>query len=505
MRFSLRSPGFRIAAIVATAVLVAAGTMSAQFLRSTHAAPAAGVAPNAVNNMDCNGWSKQYTSVRPGMRELCTDPVAFVNGHRTRLIDNNWYVGHDEPSVKFISSANKSGNQMSYYMQLAVDPTGTPTTSPSGTTVTDYAELSPAPWFGLPICDPNSFPNGGCTPDSDTNDPNAAGSAFMELQFYPPGYAPFVDGPSCDATHYCAALTIDSLEVITQGPNAGFLNPNCVEPVNFAYLQDNGKPAGPPSPQLTDDRTFTPNGRTLLMNQGDTLHVSIHDTGNGFMTRVDDLTTGQSGFMTASAQNGFMNTDPNTCNGFPFTFHAEYATAAQQNQVPWAALEGGVLMEDELGHFEPCASVSGNFPLNITYADGRTFSDPQMFTQCNGPFEPGGVGEGAPTQEGNQPCTPSAAAVGNCEFSDAQCFAAGPRTFYNNGVAETTSWPVSGCQANFVQNGDLDGLRRQRLYRRLAGRLVHAPDIVPVPRAVRRERQSLPVDPIRGECWGLRE
>jgi len=36
------------------------------------------------------------------------------------------------------------------------------------------------------------------------------GAAFMELQFYPPGEAPFVDSISCDNAHRCAALTIDS-------------------------------------------------------------------------------------------------------------------------------------------------------------------------------------------------------------------------------------------------------------------------------------------------------
>jgi hypothetical protein len=36
------------------------------------------------------------------------------------------------------------------------------------------------------------------------------GAAFMQLQFYPPGHAPFVDSISCDNAHRCAALTIDS-------------------------------------------------------------------------------------------------------------------------------------------------------------------------------------------------------------------------------------------------------------------------------------------------------
>jgi hypothetical protein len=68
--------------------------------------------------------------------------------------------------VKFISSAANSGNTMTYYMQLGVDPKAKPT--PDAKT-SDYAELSIAPWFGLPMCDPKSYPQNPCTPDSDTN------------------------------------------------------------------------------------------------------------------------------------------------------------------------------------------------------------------------------------------------------------------------------------------------------------------------------------------------
>ena len=67
--------------------------------------------------------------------------------------------------------------------------------------------------------------------------------------------------------------------------------------------------------------------------------------------------------MQASAANGFTDTNMSDCSGTPFTFHAEYSTAAQQNQVPWAALEGGVLMEQEIGHFEACNSVTNQDPF----------------------------------------------------------------------------------------------------------------------------------------------
>jgi hypothetical protein len=425
------------------------------------------VAPNPVNMMDCNGHSTKYKDVKVDLGGLCTDPRGNWGG---RFEDNGTYIGHDEPSVKFISSRPGTGNDMTYVNRLSTDPAAAPTVTPNGKTVSDYAELSPAPWFGLPICDPNSYPQNPCTPDSDSNggainDPNAAGSAFLELQFYPPGYGPFVDAPSCDASHWCAALTIDSLESQFNFAN---INTACEEPVNFAFLQRNGVPAGPPSPQLTDVSTFTPNSQTLLMNPGDVVATTLRDTPDGLLALVRDLTTHKTGYIVASGKNGFMNTNYKTCAGTPFNFHPEYNTARQQNQVPWAALEGGVLMQQETGHFEPCSSVTNTLAYNAQFADGQSFTDPSTAQTCVGGFEgPGKVGEGPcdpgtgvcqnATTEGGGACPSNNFASGQlCEFSDMICVPAGPRTVEVNGTPEKLSWPVAGCQNNFFQNGDLD-------------------------------------------------
>src|SRR5215469_1120314 len=53
--------------------------------------PGGGVKPNAVNNLDCNGWSNKYGSLRQS-GDLCTDPIKVVNGKATRFVDNGWYV-----------------------------------------------------------------------------------------------------------------------------------------------------------------------------------------------------------------------------------------------------------------------------------------------------------------------------------------------------------------------------------------------------------------------------
>ncbi|MBO0732230.1 MAG: hypothetical protein J2P57_23420, partial [Acidimicrobiaceae bacterium] len=460
---------FRLVVLFMAGVLFAAaawpGAVVAHAASLMPGSAGATAASKPMNNADCNGYSTAYSPVRMGMKELCTDAISITaNGQAKRFYDNGHYVGHDEPSVKFISSAPGSANNITYLMRLSTDPALAATVPGSGPSVSDYAELSPAPWFGLPICDSNSYPQHPCRPDSDKNgsaitDRHAAGSAFMELQFYPPGYQPFVDGPSCDATHWCAALTIDSLEC-TFG--FGFCNPACEEPVNFAYLQLDGVPAGPPAPLASNINTFTPNSDTLMMSPGDALQVTIKDTPQGLLTAVQDLSTGQRGFMVASGANGFANSNLKTCANKPFNFHPEFSTASQQNQVPWAALEGGVLMEDELGHFEACSSVTNAFPVNET-----GFSDPNVFQTCVGGSEgTGATGEGPCTvnSAGNLVCQnattegPATCAPGDslCELSDAFCMPAGPRPITVNGKTEEVSWPIAGCQQNVFQNGDLD-------------------------------------------------
>ena len=85
------------------------------------------VAPNSANELDCNGWSHKYQAVAAEAGALCTDPIKILNGKATRFADNGWYVGHDEPSVKFISSQPGSGNTMTYAMKLSRDPKAAPT------------------------------------------------------------------------------------------------------------------------------------------------------------------------------------------------------------------------------------------------------------------------------------------------------------------------------------------------------------------------------------------
>ncbi len=49
---------------------------AATIAKTAKTAPAAdSVVPNATNELDCNGWSKGYKTVRKLAGDLCTDPV----------------------------------------------------------------------------------------------------------------------------------------------------------------------------------------------------------------------------------------------------------------------------------------------------------------------------------------------------------------------------------------------------------------------------------------------
>lgn len=282
------------------------------------------------------------------------------------------YVGHDEPSTLFYSNRPGSGNNNVYQLTLPKDPSPS---SPMTPGKSYNFMLHPAFWFGMAMCDNQSFPEqvSNCTPDSDTNivdpavSPAHPGVAFMEMQFYPPGFAPWPAGNSCDATKWCAALNIDSLS--QNGVTNQLNNPSCqafgVEYVNFAFITLSGtpQPGSPPSPVLATAGTFTPNpAADLFMNSGDKLSVKEHDTAHGLQIVIKDKTTGQTGSMTASASNNFGQEkyDPTagTCTNIPYDFHPMYSTSSEQTRVTWAAHSYNIAFADETGHFDYCSGVT---------------------------------------------------------------------------------------------------------------------------------------------------
>jgi hypothetical protein len=330
---------------------------------------------------------------------LCTEPADPYTYEGT-------YIGHDEPSVLFYSGTPGAGNNQLYHLQLPTDSGKIPTQS--GTGGTWNFQLHPAFWFGMALCDDQSAPNPGgstlagpnvpCAADSDSNiytgtTPTAQGgtnyigrhpgTAFMELQFYPPGWVTEPITDACSGTQWCAALTIDS-DALNQNTNR-FLNSTCAdqlfgntEYVNFAYITKSGAPMGPANPLQVNDATFDiTNPDLLLMNSGDQLTVDLHDTAHGVQVVIHDLTTGRSGSMTASAANSFGAIEyaptGTSCTLVPWDFHPEYATSSEATRVVWAAHGYNVAYSDEIGHWEYCNAANftadfSTFPFPCTSA-----------------------------------------------------------------------------------------------------------------------------------------
>ncbi len=418
-------------------VLVGAGSVFGSTPTAFARAHPRGVSPKPVGGLDCNGFSSIQKTVK--LTGACADPKGNDEG---RFTDNGHYVGHDEPIVRFISKRSGSGNDVTWTERLPNDPSAAPTVTHPGSDVTHWFELSVAPWFSMALCNPRSYPYTPCKPKSDSNapvgnfpwpTPRAAGggSAFLEMQFYPPGFAPLVDNISCDNTHWCASLHINDLEC-----NVSFrkCNPDCVEPTNFAFIQTDGVPTGPPSPQLTNLATLTPNSKTLLMNPGDRLRIHIFDADIGggkhaLETQLTDLSTGQSGFMVASAANGFMATSHRDCSGVPWSYQPEFNTSRPRNAVSWAALQVNVATQFEIGHFTPCKKI-----VKPSVFSFGSFTD-TYWNKCRGPYENSTGPDRAHTPEP----------------ADAPCYPAGD---IHGGTSDPNL--VTGCVNFFLANGDLD-------------------------------------------------
>jgi hypothetical protein len=312
---------------------------------------------------------------------LCLDPYRSIG-------ENGAYTGHDEPTVQFTSNRpGTGGKRLVYNVTLPRNAAVRPNQAGTGGTW-DFQRRATF-WFSITMCDTESSPNftKRCTPNSDANaafrssDPSSPnyigrspGNAFMELQFYSPGWVPQFAGFGCSATHWCANMTIDSL---SDQDNTGITqNSDCLdnhflvgeEPINWAYITKSGVSQAPANPlALSDDPSFTglnPDlSKDLLMNPGDRLRIFMHDTTAGYRVDITDLTTGQHGSMTASVANGFGHVlfQPNVthCHVEPYAFHPMYSSAVPRGTT-WAAHTTNVGFSDEIGHFEYCDAIDAN-------------------------------------------------------------------------------------------------------------------------------------------------
>jgi len=308
------------------------------------------------------------------------------------------YIGHDEPGVNFYSDVPGSGNYSRYRVILPRDPQKFPTAAnlqgTGGPTVWNF-QLYWAFWFGMALCDSEAYPayTHECPADSDENifadaDPKSPkyighhpGTGVAEVFFEPPGYgniAGFVN-----ATKWTVLLGIGSFYARDPGPtgslfaggSGGVLNNAACQNtagagLNLALLTLDGIAQAPGDSLNTDpNKLAVIDGRTLQMNSGDDVLVTLHDTAEGFQVVVEDLTTHQTGSMTASVANGFTQLvfDPTatTCASRPYAFHPMYSTSSPETFIPWAAKTSNVAMTVEIGHFSYCSAQDNSVAPGI--------------------------------------------------------------------------------------------------------------------------------------------
>jgi hypothetical protein len=282
--------------------------------------------------LDCNAENGIAYNGDPGPSFVCADFLDIDDGGFARGYDNGKYIGHDEPILAFFSDAPGSANATQWEFVLPRE--NSPPATPSFENFITF-------WLSMVLCDPASVPFGNCEPSSDRNTLKS-GAAFLELQFYPPGKPFFFGAGQCPDGLWCAAMTIDELTE----------NSRCFEPIEFALVQRDGVPTGPVASGRQTIASVTPNAQTLTMGQGDHIRVTLRDTARGLIAKVHDLSTGEIGFMVASAANGFAQVDRNTCAPSPFNYHPLWDTATQEHINPWSDARNNIAFAMEIGHFE---------------------------------------------------------------------------------------------------------------------------------------------------------
>ena len=215
-------------------------------------------------------------------------------------------------------------------------------------------------------------------PDSDTNifdgtnpaDPDYIGkhpgTAFMELQFYPPGWVPLAarrqlrrdevvrgaghlqpqPGPehaACSTTPTASAASASSRP--TSRSSRGAARPHAPPgPLGATRRDVHAEPGDRPVHEL---------GRRL-----DGRHPRHRGRAHAIDPRPDDrpdrLDDGQRRERVRPDQ---VRPDAATCHQTPYTFHPMYATSSEHTRVPWAAHSYNVAFSDEIGHFEYCNAV----------------------------------------------------------------------------------------------------------------------------------------------------
>ena len=199
------------------------------------------------------------------------------------------YTGHDEPSLLFYSDTPGSGNNQRLPARSAdgAADAARRRTGPAERSTSRTGSRSGSGWTSATTSRRPSSPTRPARPTSDTNifdgaDPTQArlhrpppGTAFLELQFYPPGWVPFENGDQLRRHQVVRGdghLQLQPRHEHLRRNNADCLNRVGIEPPNFAFITKSGVPQAPPAPlNFTLDRSPPNPTQDLFMEAGDRL------------------------------------------------------------------------------------------------------------------------------------------------------------------------------------------------------------------------------------------
>jgi hypothetical protein len=342
---------------------------------------------------DSSDSSAQDCPVRP--------PSQDPDNGGAEIVGTDCYIGHDEPIVVFYSSLPNSASNVTWRIILPTEQTATANTYNSNTpNPAQTYQLYAHHQFYLVLCNPDgngaSSPSAQspCTPNSDTN-ASTAGSSLLELKFIPPGEPtsqPF-GGFNCSnrtTTQWCAIAQIQINNGCPGSPD-----------VNEAWITVNGRPPGPVFQGSLPAAPST----IFLMNQGDTIRVTLADTPNGLLISIVDETTHTAGFLITNAANGFQSRNSLTCAVNPFTYRPLWNTATSNPVHGYTPFNSyiNVAWGPEIGHAESSSSPGASGCATTTNTPSGTYSygqdsdvDGASFQGANWP--PSATGPGSAVQ-----------------------------------------------------------------------------------------------------------
>jgi hypothetical protein len=329
------------------------------------------------------------------------------------IVGTDCYYGHDEPTVVFYSTLPNSASNVTWRIILPTEKTADATNTYNSNTPnpTQTYQLYLHHQFYLVLCNPDgvggSTPSApvACTPNSDTNigtGPGTVGSSILELKFIPPGEPS--GGFNCSnqtTTRWCAIAQIQIDNGCAGSPH-----------FNEAYITLNGRP---PQPVYQGGPPAVPApANVFLMNQGDTIRVTLADTANGLLISIVDETTHTAGFLLTNAANGFQSPNAQTCTAAPFTYRPLWNTATSNPAHGYTPFNSflNVAWGPEIGHSEVNDGKDANTCSTTTNTPSGTWCFPNNNDNSKPPKAIGdGDVDGASFQAANWP--PSATGPGS--------------------------------------------------------------------------------------------